>query len=95
MTLRKLRLVLPVDGGGEGVSSLVGVPADDVRIDRRVTAGSAWPRRSATIPVDLRDYDVFLSYARIDGCSVPSELCTRLLGARTECLVRRVGDPAR
>jgi TIR domain len=30
------------------------------------------------IPVDVRDYDLFLSYARIDGSAVASELCTRL-----------------
>ncbi|WP_344177703.1 toll/interleukin-1 receptor domain-containing protein [Kribbella lupini] len=30
------------------------------------------------IPVDVREYDVFLSYARIDGSSVATELCTRL-----------------
>lgn len=30
------------------------------------------------IPVDVRDYDVFLSYARIDGSSVADELCSRL-----------------
>ncbi|MEU7679732.1 toll/interleukin-1 receptor domain-containing protein [Micromonospora taraxaci] len=30
------------------------------------------------IPVDVRDYDVFLSYARIDGSAVAGELCSRL-----------------
>jgi hypothetical protein len=30
------------------------------------------------MPVDVRDYDVFLSYARIDGSKVSGELCTRL-----------------
>ncbi|TCO48409.1 hypothetical protein EV646_104227 [Kribbella antiqua] len=33
MTLRNVGLVVPVAGSGEGVSSLVRVLADDVRID--------------------------------------------------------------
>ncbi|MCM3883100.1 TIR domain-containing protein [Frankia sp. R82] len=37
-------------------------------------------RLHSAIPVDGREYDIFLSYAHIDGYDVANELCTRLRG---------------